>query len=363
MRIDLVGGARPNFVKLAPLVSEIQRRMGRGEELSYRLIHTHQHWDDNMSGQFFEQLQLPAPDLVLELESREPGQLGPSIRQAYSSVLQNSPPDLVLVVGDVTSTLAAAQAARAHDLPLAHVEAGLRCEDLSMPEEQNRRETDALSSLFFTTHPQASLNLIREGTDPSQIHFVGNVMIDSLLKFKEEARRPPQWTEHGLQPQGYLLLTIHRAANVDDKKRLNALLEPIWESAGDFPVLFPVHPRTRKMLGGRLPEYPLIPCPPLPYLEFLYLMQHSLGVITDSGGISEETTALGIPCISLRDETERPETVFIGTNRLVGSDRDRIQAAIRQCLAREWKKGQCPPLWDGRTAQRILSVILDWPPL
>ncbi len=358
MRIDLVGGARPNFVKLAPLVWEIQKRQKQGLEIAFRLIHTHQHWEDNMSGQFFSQLGIPAPDLILDLESRGNDRLGPSIRSAYAQVLRESPPDLVLVVGDVTSTLAAAQAAKAQSIPLVHVEAGLRCRDLSMPEERNRRETDALADHFFTTSPQASQNLIREGKDPSRIHFVGNVMIDSLRKFQDQARKPTLWDAHDLRARSYYLLTIHRAANVDQRDILFSLIDPIVEAAGDLPLVFPVHPRTRKKIGGSMPGHPLIDSEPLPYLEFLYLMQNALGVITDSGGISEETTALGIPCISLREETERPETVFLGTNRLVGRDPNKIQEAMALCRSGEWRRAQVPPLWDGNSASRIISTIM-----
>ncbi len=362
MRIDLVGGARPNFVKLAPLVRSIQKEAQHRPRLSFRLIHTHQHWEPNMSGHFFEQLQIPRPDLVLELESRRPEDLGPSIRQAYAQVLGNDPPDLVLVVGDVTSTLAAAQAAKDHHLPLAHVEAGLRTTDLSMPEERNRRETDALADWFFTTHPLASENLIQEGKDPSRIFFVGNVMIDSLIQFKDRAKPPDLWTAKQ-QPPSYILLTIHRAANVDRRDDLMACLLPIIEAAGDTPIVFPIHPRTKKMLGDWMSPPSVICSDPLPYLEFLYLMQHALGVVTDSGGISEETTALGVPCITLREETERPETVSLGTNLLVGNEASKIRDAISQLKRGNWKKGSIPPKWDGQTAQRIIRILLEHEPM
>lgn len=356
--IDIVAGARPNFVKIAPIIGAISRRGGR---MRFRLVHTGQHYDENMSGRFFEQLGIPRPDANLDVGSGTQAEQTAAVMTRYERLLSVAKPTLCLVVGDVTPTMACAITARKQGVPVAHVEAGLRSGDGSMPEEINRIVTDAISNWFFTTTPEAGATLRAEGVAAERIFFVGNTMIDTLLANRDRFRPPVFRTTLGLAPRRYLVLTLHRPVNVDCRQTLATLLDTIADSARGLPVVFPVHPRTRKMIEGRVLPANLHPVPPQGYLEFSHLLRDALAVLTDSGGVSEEATVLGVPCITLREATERPETVTIGTNLLVGSDQGRLASAFRTLFRGEWKRGSVPGKWDGRAGERIVAVIETFP--
>jgi len=358
MLIDLIAGARPNFMKVAPIVDALEEARSRGGSLDWRIVHTGQHYDRKLSDTFFAELGIPEPDVNLGVGSGTQAQQTAGIMVGYERLLLEKPSDLCLVVGDVNSTMACAIVARKCGIPVAHVEGGLRSRDWSMPEEINRVVTDSISSWFFTTLESANQNLKREGIEEERIFFVGNTMIDTLLKHRPRFRQPDIWKELRLKPQSYIVLTMHRPANVDDPTKLTAILRAISTSSNGLPVIFPVHPRTKRSLNATSSQYERIICAePLGYLEFNYLVEHSLGVITDSGGITEETTVLGVPCITLRDNTERPETVTIGTNELVGTDPAKIPPMLLRLLSGQWKKGDIPPLWDGKAAKRIVNVL------
>jgi UDP-N-acetylglucosamine 2-epimerase (non-hydrolysing) len=358
MKVAAVVGARPNFVKIAPIVAEMRQY----PEFRCTLVHTGQHYDGNMSGRFFAELEIPEPDVNLGVGS------GPAVLQTaeimarLAPVLERVGPDLVLVVGDVTSTLAGALTAAKMGIPLAHVEAGLRSFDRTMPEEINRLLTDAVADYCFTTEPSANENLAREGVPPGRIHHVGNVMIDTLFRFRERAAASPIVETLGLVPRGFAVLTLHRPTNVDDPEALARTLGAIARVARDLPVVFPVHPRTRArldaVLGAPATRTGLRPIEPLGYLDFVQLMSSAAVVLTDSGGIQEETTALGVPCLTLRPGTERPITVTQGTNRIVGTDPGRIAAAWAEIRRGQWPAGRLPELWDGKAASRIVRVLL-----
>ena len=359
--VDIIAGARPNFMKIAPIIRAIQARQADAAKpgtLRYRLVHTGQHYDARMSGDFFTQLGIPAPDVNLEVGSGTQAEQTAAIMTRYERLLLDAPSRLCLVVGDVTSTMACAIAAQKLHVPVAHVEGGIRSGDWTMPEEINRLVTDAITNWFFTTSEVANANLRRAGVRDEQIHFVGNTMIDTLLANLERLRPPPFWAAAGLQPGGYFVMTLHRPANVDDAAGFGRLLEAVGAATRGLPVVFPVHPRTAKTLAT-LPARPasLLTVEPQPYLEFNYLVRHAKGVITDSGGITEETTVLGVPCVTLRDSTERPETVTVGTNELIGTDPTAIAPALDRLFAGQWKTGAIPELWDGRTGQRIAEIL------
>jgi UDP-N-acetylglucosamine 2-epimerase (non-hydrolysing) len=356
--IDIIAGARPNFMKVAPIIRAIRARAARGGALQYRLVHTGQHYDARMSGDFFTQLEIPDPDVNLEAGSGTQAEQTASIMTRYERLLLEAPSDLCLVVGDVTSTMACAITAQKLRIPVAHVEAGIRSGDWAMPEEINRMVTDAITNWFFTTSDTANRNLQRAGMGDERIFFVGNTMIDTLLFNLERLRPPPFWKELGLEHGSYLVLTLHRPANVDSDHSLSAMLSAISGAAHGLPILFPVHPRTAKTLR----ELKTMPAEirlvePQPYLEFNYLVRHAKAVITDSGGITEETTVLGIPCLTLRDNTERPETVSIGTNELIGTDPSRVKPALEKLFAGNWKKGAIPEKWDGKAGERIVAEL------
>ena len=356
--IDLIAGARPNFMKIAPIIDALQAVQAKGSALRYRLIHTGQHYDRGMSGEFFEQLCIPEPDVNLEVGSGTHAEQAAAIMVRYEKVLLEQRSDLCLVVGDVTSTMACSIAARKLGVPVAHVEGGIRSGDWSMPEEINRVVTDSLTNWFFTTSETANGNLRRSGVSGDRIFFVGNTMIDTLLKQMPRFRAPLFWGELGLRPGQYFVLTLHRPANVDGEQQLLRVLRAIAEGTGGLPVVFPVHPRTAKTLrelGQQIPG--LHHVGPQGYLEFNYLLQHAKGVITDSGGITEETTVMGVPCLTLRDNTERPETVTIGTNELVGTNPANLAPALSRLLAGQWKKGAIPEKWDGKAAERIVEHL------
>ena len=356
--VDLIAGARPNFMKIAPIIAALQAAEQRGGRLRHRLIHTGQHYDRAMSGAFFDQLGIPDPDLNLGVGSGTQAEQAGGIMIGYERALLEHRSDLCLVVGDVTSTMACAIAARKLGVPVAHVEGGLRSGDWSMPEEINRVVTDAITNWFFTTSESAGDHLRRSGVAADAIFFVGNTMIDTLLAQLPHLRPPDFWASLGLSPGQYCVVTLHRPSNVDDARQLMTLLRTIAQHTSGLPVVFPVHPRTAKQLRGLEGDTPQLHyVEPQGYLEFNYLVKHARGVITDSGGITEEATVLGVPCLTLRDSTERPETVTIGTNELVGTNPDNLAPALARLMAGQWKKGGIPEKWDGRAGTRIVTEL------
>jgi len=356
--IDIIAGARPNFMKVAPIIHAMERRRAAGGPLRHRLVHTGQHYDARMSGDFFDQLGIPHPDVNLEVGSGTQAEQTGAIMVRYETLLLKAPSALCLVVGDVTSTMACAITAQKMKIPVAHVEAGIRSGDWAMPEEINRMATDAVSNWFFTTSAFANDNLRRSGVADDRIFFVGNTMIDTLLANMERLRPAGFWQDLGLAAGGYFVLTLHRPSNVDETGHLDRLLGAIGKGTRGQPVVFPVHPRTRKSLEalGTLPAN-LHLVDPQPYLEFNHLVRHAKAVITDSGGITEETTVMGVPCMTLRDSTERPETVSVGTNEILGTDPASLHAALDRLFEHGWKKGGIPEKWDGRTGERIVAAL------
>jgi UDP-N-acetylglucosamine 2-epimerase (non-hydrolysing) len=356
-RIVAVAGARPNFMKVAPLLRAL-RGTGRFECF---LVHTGQHYDEAMSEGFFRELGIAPPDVNLGVGSGTHAAMTAEVLRQIEPILVAQRPDALIVVGDVNSTIAAALAASKLGVRIAHVEAGLRSRDRSMPEEINRLLTDAISDWLFVTEPAGRENLLREGVDPARIHLVGNVMIDTLVANLARARERGTLGRLGLRAGEYVALTLHRPSNVDDPSQLAALFGVFEELHEKLPVVFPVHPRTRaaieSKLGGRAPRLTL--SEPLGYLDFLALMADARFVLTDSGGVQEETTALGVPCITMRDNTERPITVSEGTNTLAGASPSAIRAAIGKLLAGDAKPGRVPQLWDGRAAERIAAILVS----
>lgn len=361
MLILNVVGARPNLMKIAPLVDEMQRH----PEIDQMLLHTGQHYDENLSRIFFDELDIPRPDIYLHVGSGSHAQQTARVMTAFEPVLLRHKPDLVVVVGDVNSTLACTITAAKLWIPVAHIEAGLRSFDRRMPEEINRIVTDALSSFLFTSCRDADQNLLNEGVPAEKIFFVGNVMIDSLNRHRARAEQLNTAARFELRPGQYALLTLHRPSNVDVPHVLSGILSALAAIQRDLPILFPAHPRTVARVaehgfGARLAAAPgLRMVEPLGYLEFLDLMMHAQFVLTDSGGIQEETTILGVPCLTIRDNTERPITVSEGTNTLVGPDPRRIVAAAQRIMAGECKTGRIPELWDGRAAERIVRIMIE----
>lgn len=356
--IDLIAGARPNFMKIAPIISALQVAESQGSQLRYRLIHTGQHYDRAMSAGFFEQLDIPEADINLEVGSGTQAEQTAAIMTRYERVLFKQKCDLCLVVGDVTSTMACSIAARKLGVPVAHVEGGIRSGDWTMPEEINRVVTDSITNWFFTTSKTANDNLLKSGVPDDRIFFVGNTMIDTLLKNMPRLRPPFFWHELGLVSGHYFVVTLHRPANVDGKQQLLRLLRAIASGVQGLPVVFPVHPRTASILRELEDQIPNMHyVDPQGYLEFNYLVKHARGVITDSGGITEETTVMGIPCLTLRDNTERPETVTTGTNELIGTNPDNLTPALAHVMAGKWKTGSIPEKWDGKAAERIVCIL------
>ncbi len=356
--IDIIAGARPNFMKIAPIIHALEKHKAEGGSLRYRLIHTGQHYDTRMSGDFFSQLSIPAPDVNLEAGSGTQAEQTAAIMVRYEKLLLEAPSKLCLVVGDVTSTMACAIAAQKLRVPVAHVEAGIRSGDWSMPEEINRMVTDSITNWFFTTSEEAGKNLRAGGVTSERIFFVGNTMIDTLLANLDRLRPPLFWNELGLCSGEYFVVTMHRPSNVDAGASFERLLMAIGEGARGLPVIFPVHPRTARTLET-IPGLPLTIkfVEPQPYLEFNYLVRNAKAVLTDSGGITEETTVLGVPCMTLRENTERPETVTIGTNELLGTNPAALAPAFEQLFDGHWKKGNIPEKWDGQTGQRIVTAL------
>ena len=357
--ITIIAGARPNFMKVAPIIHQIKRRKAEGVDINYSLVHTGQHYDKKMSGDFFEQLNIPEPDANLSAGGGTQAEQTGAIMIRFEEHLLNNPTDLVLVVGDVTSTMACAITAQKLHVKVAHVEAGIRSNDWTMPEEINRLVTDAITNYFFTTSEVANKTLRASGYGDDQIFFVGNCMIDTLLSNKPRFIQPSIWEELGLGEKGYFMMTLHRPANVDEGAKLKELMDEIINNTQDMPLVFPVHPRTKKMLNELGIEHErLYMVDPMSYLEFNYLVERSFAVVTDSGGITEETTVMGVPCLTLRDNTERPETITVGTNELIGTDPQNIAPAMKTLFAGEWKKGGIPGLWDGKTAGRIVEKLI-----
>ena len=432
MKRTLIAGARPNFMKVAPIIKAIKafneglqvtgyglRVTGDGlrdanKRIEYRLVHTGQHYDKNMSDTFFEELGIPAPDVNLGCGGGTQAEQTAAIMVAFEKELTAHPADIVMVVGDVTSTMACSIVAKKLNTKVCHVEAGIRSWDLTMPEEINRMVTDSLADYMFTTSEVANRNLVRQGAElveslelrversskvdsgeslpedkyanqriQQRVWHVGNVMIDTLLANRARFRKPQVWDTLGLQEKEYIVMTMHRPANVDEENHLRALMEQIIDNVHGLPVIFPIHPRTAKLLLGertakglqdaslqdaslqdaskmlqeRWPNLHIVE--PMGYLEFNYLVERAKAVVTDSGGITEETTVMGVPCITLRDNTERPETCTVGTNELIGTNPAAIKPALDKLFAGEWKKGAIPELWDGHTAERIIAILAD----
>jgi len=361
MKITIIAGARPNFMKIAPIVHAIQKAKKAGENIDFRLIHTGQHYDKKMSGDFFDQLQIPDPHANLEAGGGSQAEQTAAIMVRFERELQENPVDLVLVVGDVTSTMACSITAKKLNIKVAHVEAGIRSGDLTMPEEINRMVTDSISDYFFTTSEIANLNLRRAGIEEDRIHFVGNTMIDTLLSNLDNFIDPEiKVNGEELIEKQYFVLTLHRPANVDEEGKLKEMMQAIIENTGDLSIIFPVHPRTAKILTNLgITHERLYYVEPLSYLEFNYLVKRAKAVITDSGGITEETTVMGVPCLTLRDNTERPETITMGTNELVGINPKNLKPYLSKLMKGEWKEGGRIPLWDGKAAERIVSILCN----
>ena len=359
MKIVNVVGTRPNLIKIAPIVTEMRRFV----DIEPVLVHTGQHYDSNMSGVFFEELGIPKPDYNLGIGSGSHTQQTAQMMLALEPLLQELQPDIVLVVGDVNSTLAATLVATKLHIPLAHVEAGLRSFDRTMPEEINRILTDAVADYLFTTERSANKNLRREGIAQEKIFFVGNVMIDTLLQHRRQAEALNIPAHYNVFPGGYGLVTLHRPSNVDAPEVLSRILDALASIQNHLPLLFPAHPRTLTRLAeaGLLEKVQALPklhlMEPLGYLDFLGLMAQARLVLTDSGGIQEETTILGIPCLTLRENTERPVTITEGTNELVGTSVECLVTAANRILEGTWKTGRQPELWDGRAAERVVKVL------
>lgn len=356
MKILNVVGARPNFMKIAPIVEE----MRKAPDLNGILVHTGQHYDEGMSDVFFRDLGIPEPDVYLGVGSGTHAEQTARIMIEFEKACLQEKPDLVIVVGDVNSTMACSIVAAKLLIPAGHVEAGLRSFDRTMPEEINRLVTDALAELLFTTSRDAGENLKREGIDPKKIHFVGNVMIDTLMRHREKAAALDVMSRFEVRPGKFALVTLHRPSNVDEPAVLQGILEALGEISETMPVIFPIHPRTVK----RIREFgfdaaSLRTVEPLGYLEFLNLMSNAGIVLTDSGGLQEETTILGVPCLTLRHNTERPVTITHGTNIMVGPGKARILDAFRRVLSGDWKTAGPPEYWDGHAAERIIRVIRE----
>lgn len=360
MRITLVAGARPNFIKIAPIIRALENANRIGYYFKIRLVHTGQHYDKTMSDTFFKELSIPEPDVNLGSGSGTQAEQTAAIMVSFEKELMSNPADLVVVVGDVTSTMACTIVAKKLNTKVAHVEAGIRSYDLSMPEEINRMVTDCLADYFFTTTEWASSNLRRAGITNNRIFFVGNVMIDTLLSNRNRFKKPGIWDKLNLKEKSYILITLHRPANVDEGNKLKLFLKEISTNSHGLPIIFPIHPRTAKVFNGlKINEPNLKITDPLGYLEFNYLVERAKAVITDSGGITEETTVMGVPCLTLRNNTERPETIEVGTNELIGTEPSALKPALEKLFAGNWKKGTIPELWDGKSAERIVASLIE----
>ena len=365
MKIACIVGARPNFMKIAPILRELDAR----QESETRLVHTGQHYDSALSDVFFAELGIRRPDVSLEVGSGSHARQTADILVALEGLLveaqkESSPFDRMVVVGDVNSTMAATLAAAKSNVPVAHVEAGLRSRDRSMPEEVNRIVTDSLSDMLLCSEPDGVENLLQEGHPRSNVHLVGNVMIDTLLTQVEAAKSQPTLEQFEIAAQKYAVVTLHRPSNVDDRDTLSKLVDVLRETAESLSVVFPIHPRTKKQLEAfglmaRLEESPNIRVAgPLGYLDFLCLTSQAKVIVTDSGGLQEESTALGVPCLTMRHNTERPITVTEGTSTLIGNSPDKLTEQLNKVIQGEYKQGKCPELWDGKAAERIADILV-----
>lgn len=357
MKLTLVAGARPNFMKIAPIIRAIENHNDKStNKIEYDLVHTGQHYDDKLSKIFFEELGIPEAKINLGAGSGSQAEQTAKIMVSFEAYLIANPVDLVVVVGDVTSTMACTIVAKKLGNKVAHVEAGIRSYDMSMPEEINRIVTDSLADYFFTTTEIANDNLQKMGASQDKIFLVGNTMIDSLLHSLNKINPPSVWELENLEHKKYLLLTLHRPSNVDDGEKLLKILKKIDEAAHDYKIIFPIHPRTKIKFSNLKSTFKnIVTIDPLGYFHFIYLVKHAKGIITDSGGVQEETTYLGVPCVTLRPNTERPETVSIGSNELVNEET--LSEAVEKVIGDKWKKGGIPKLWDGETANRIVTLI------
>ncbi len=356
MQIMHIVGARPNFMKLAPVWRALQQRPA----VQQSIVHTGQHYDANMSDVFFEEMGLPKPDVNLEVGSGSHAAQTGLVMMRFEEIVMKRSVDLVVVYGDVNSTVAASLVCAKLGIRVAHVEAGLRSRDRTMPEEINRLVTDQLADLLFTPSQDGDANLIQEGIGAEKIHFVGNVMIDTLMRLLPRAEETAIFQNLGIEKKNYIAVTLHRPSNVDDDRYLGSVLESLTRIAKRCPVVFPIHPRTRQRLKDKnlLEQSGIRWLEPVGYLDFLALQKYARAVITDSGGIQEETTYLGVPCITVRENTERPVTVTLGTNVLVGRDMIKLEAELENVFSGKAKKGQIPPLWDGHAGDRIADVII-----
>lgn len=359
IKITIVAGARPNFMKIAPIIHAIEISRLQNN-INYRLIHTGQHYDKKMSGDFFDQLRIPEPNANLEGGGGTQAEQTAAIMIAFEKELVDHRPDLVIVVGDVTSTLACSITAKKLCIDVAHVEGGIRSGDLSMPEEINRMVTDSISDYFFTTSELANNNLRKLGFKEEQIHFVGNTMIDTLYANMDKLKKPIGQIFDKLVSKQYYVLTLHRPANVDAELGLKNMIQSILQGTNDCDIIFPVHPRTAKNLEAIGIAHPrLLMVDPLPYLEFNYLVKNAKCVVTDSGGITEEASVMNVPCITLRNNTERPETIELGTNELAGTNPNNLASYFEKVENGDWKQYKGIPLWDGRTSQRIVQKVIE----
>ncbi len=359
MLVTIVAGARPNFMKISPIIKAIKLQQAEGHDIHYRLVHTGQHYDKKMSADFFEQLGIPEPDANLEAGGGSQAEQTAAIMVRFEKDLIEHKPSVVLVVGDVTSTMACTITSKKLCIPVVHVEAGIRSGDMTMPEEINRIVTDSICDHFFTTSDVANNFLRKSGVEDSRIHFVGNTMIDTLLQNLDRLQQPDCWNSFLLKEKDYFLVTLHRPVNVDDPANLKKLLDTTLDVTGTYKIVFPVHPRTKKILETINYQHErLFQIDPLGYLEFIYLVKNAKAVITDSGGITEEATVLGIPCLTLRSSTERPETITMGTNELVGVNPENLKPYLQKVTNGNWKKGGVPPLWDGNTSGRIVEILM-----
>jgi UDP-N-acetylglucosamine 2-epimerase (non-hydrolysing) len=360
MLIYIIAGARPNFMKVAPIIKALKAESLIKNNIEFRLVHTGQHYDYNMSGSFFQQLEIPNPDIYLNSGSGSQAEQTASVMVAFEKELLKLRPSIVIVVGDVNSTMACTICAKKLNIPVAHVEAGIRSYDLSMPEEINRLVTDSIADYFFTTTVQASENLLKLNISKDKIFFVGNTMIDTLFQNLNKLKRPSILLDKNIGDKKYFVLTLHRPSNVDNYEKLKKILTTIERNNNDLPIIFPVHPRTSKILiENSFFSRNIILTDPLGYHEFIYLIKNSKGIITDSGGVTEEATVLSVPCITLRNSTERPETVNIGTNVLVGENMELMKDFMVSIINNNWKKSSIPKLWDGNTAARIVDILLN----
>lgn len=355
--LSLIVGTRPNFIKIFSIINSIKQIQ---PNIPFRLIHTGQHYDKLMSENFFEELQIPKPDINLKCKGkREIAQISDIIKNVEKEFMKNKP-SIVVVVGDVNSTMACAIVAKKLNIRVAHIEAGLRSYDRTMPEEINRLITDSISDYFFTTSTFANNNLLKENTKSDNIFFVGNTMIDCLKTNLNNLKCPNFFIDNILEKQKYFLMTLHRPSNVDNTNQLEKILKEVNDSSQGFPIIFPIHPRTKKTFSKLKNKYKnILVTEPQKYLEFIYLIQYSLGVITDSGGISEETTYLNIPCLTLRSSTERPETICYGTNKLINNNFNLLKRCMSDIINKEWKSGTIPPLWDGLSSHRIINHLIQ----